>query len=370
MLEPEQNQQNSEAANAAAMGTEVSTQATGAESATVEAGAEASEAGEQQQQQSSADTTNVAEAGETKAAAEKPTIKFSDFDKITNPNAPTIEPVKPEPVKKSNARDYSGIAEADLPGFKEMGNRGFQLARTQYLENQQLKKDLAEAKTKTTPQQVQVFDHPEGYTLTPEFKQQSVRNNLATQIQRHYMTQLARAQQGHKWQDCDIDPKTGALLVSKEDQEPSPEHIAALTMFVQQSTQTAYVEQQKLNELGSKLQGGYQQAVSAVESAIQQYYKPLLDPKHPTAELQKKTMELVPAEFKAHPMSKLFVLTLAENARINGENKKMLAELATLKANKVDASKAQPTKASFVTGASNGKAPIKYSEMQALLAGR
>lgn len=316
------------------------------------------------------DTGANNEGGE-KAA--EPVVKFSELSEALGVAIDTpIEVKKPEEKQESvkpaqkfpaGARDYSGIPEEHHKLFKGMGNVEFDFAKKNYLENLELKKKVQEVEvTKGQPQKEIIYDHPEAYVLSKEYKEQSTRTNLASQIKTHYMRELAKAQQGLKWRDCDIDPKTGQLIYGEE-RVATPEDIASLTSFVQDATQQAYNEQQKLQQVKQSFGNQYQQSVATVEDAIQKYYKPLLDPKHPTAPLQQQAMELVPEQFRGHPMTKLFVLTLAENARLNGLNKKYESEKKLQEANKADAAKAQPTKTQLGSGGGqNGQATVKLSD--------
>jgi hypothetical protein len=344
------------ASTGAPEGGTVDTENTESVSTTLEAGEGSSETTEGEQTSNEPDGT-----GTTK------TVKFSDFQKL-NGEVGTQQPPPAKPQKfPAGARDYSGIAEEHKKLFKGMGNAEFNFAKQKYIENAELQKQIAELKAKPQQQTVQVYDHPEGYMLTPEYKTQSARSQVATNVKRHYMTQLAKAQRGERWTNVELDGQ-GNLKQVNEEQEPTPENIVQLTEWVTTLTQQEWDEKQKLNQLVQGSQTGYKSAVSKIDEAIQQYYKPLLDlkPEDPLKKLQDNATNLVPEQFRGHPMTKLFVLTLAENARINGQFKALQQELATLKQNKVDATKAQPTKAQFVSGKGGAKAPISFSRLKEL----
>jgi hypothetical protein len=322
------------------------------------------QATENTQEQAATENTQQTE----EKPAEKKPLTFEDIQKRIRGEEP--EPQKP--VAKPNLpkqRDMTGIAPEHHKLFRNMSGEAFDLAKEKYIQAQSLQAELENLKKNPQIKPVQVFDHPEGFVLSEDYRAQNYRTTIATEINSHYQTQLAKAMRGEKWNAGDVDPKTGKFVVDKTELEPTPENIAQLTGFVTQTSMQALTEQQKLSQVGQQYQQGYQSDVGKIEAAIESYYKPLTDPKHPTAKLQEETIKLVPERFRNHPMTKLFVLTLAENARINGESKAIRAELATLKANKVDASKAQPTKSAFVNGGS-GKAPMTFEQIQKMIADR
>lgn len=314
------------------------------------------------------DTTQAAENTDQTSepvAAKKP-LSYEDIQKRIRGEEPTPaeKPVaKPQP----KARDMTGIAPEHHKLFRNMSGEAFDLAKERYIQAESLRAEVETLKKTPQIKPVNVYDHPEGYTLSEDYRNQNYRTTVAAEINNHYQVQLAKAMRGEKWNTGDVDPKTGKFVVDKTEMDPTPENIAQLTGFVTQTSMQALAEQQKLAQVGQQYQQAYQDDVGKIEAAIEQYYKPLTDPKHPTAKLQEQTLGLVPERFRGHPMTKLFVLTLAENARINGESKALKQKLAALESNKVDAGKAQPTKQNFVNGNGGGKAPLSYSEIQRLM---
>jgi hypothetical protein len=318
-------------------------------------------------QQEAANTDQAAEPGEAKSEVKKP-LTYEEIKKQLRGEEPEVvakPPVKPQP----KARDMTGIAPEHHKLFRNMSGEAFDLAKEKYIKATALEQEVESLKKTPQIKPVNVYDHPEGYVLSEDYRNQNYRTTVSTEINTHYQTQLAKAMRGEKWRDGDIDPKTGKFVVSQTEQEPTPESIAQLTGFVTQTSMQALAEQQKLAQVGQQYQQAYQQDVGQIEAAIEQYYKPLTDPKHPTAKLQEQAKSLIPERFRNHPMSKLFILTLAENARINGESKALKQEMATLKANRVDAGKAQPTKPNFVSAPAT-KPTLTYSQMKEMLANK
>src|SRR5690606_37828357 len=154
--------------------------------------------------------------------------------------------------------------------------------------------------------------------------------NIADQIFAHWQRQEIAVRKGEQWQDIDLDPKTGKLILSapKDIGEDDEERIA---MF----KHNASLQAQKYRGHLEQFVGGFQQRHKADVQLIDQMNKEFFDgyekEDHPTQPLQKQVIEKIPASFRSHPLAKVLAYTVANNAILKGHYDKAMAELNKIK---------------------------------------
>lgn len=149
--------------------------------------------------------------------------------------------------KPPQARDFSGLTPEETSWFKNMGNQAFANLKPVYLEakrlreeNEQLKKSLNDASQNT------IYEHPEAYQFTPEFKSYSQNAALIDQEINHWRQQLASARAGEAWTPIVLDNEGKPVL--GEPREASPE---AESQIIDALTRAHAIK----TDLGNKIQG-------------------------------------------------------------------------------------------------------------------
>ncbi len=320
--------------------------------------------------------TNKEESDETKeevstsegeekeeVTAEKEEVGFSDFLKARGVEVDkTLIETKKEDKKEKKSftpRVLDDIPEEDRPLFKSMSNESFTKLKPIYLEYKTLKQENETLKNKK-PDGASVYGHPDAFTLTKEYRTYSRDYNLADQIKSHWALQSAKISRGEKWQDLDMDPKTGKLILS----EPKESNAEAET-FVGDQLQ---MSREQLSEAKNQLKGfidgystTYKNDLQVVNAATEKYFPGYSAKDHVTQPIQKAVIDALPASFRDNPVATLLAMTAANNAILMGRLKKALDEISKLKGIKSDVEGAQPKKGEFING-KGATGEIKFSD--------
>lgn len=137
----------------------------------------------------------------------------------------TPEPPEPEPSPaEATGRDYSGLAEDEIPVFKRMAASSFAFLKPRYLEakklkeeNDKLKADFEEAS------KASFYDNPDAYQVTPEFRHYTANiTHLDNEIS-HWKKQIANIRAGEKWIPIVLDSKGNPALGEPLDPDPAGE---------------------------------------------------------------------------------------------------------------------------------------------------
>jgi hypothetical protein len=295
---------------------------------------------------------------DSEPAAPKQEPKAEETQEETE-EKPTLS-TKPK-AKEVIARDYSVFEEGDREIFKNTRNDAFNRIKDIYAENKELKKKVAE-----TPKGTQVYGHPHAYALSPEYQQLSNTVGIASQIEDHWEQQLISVKKGGKWQDADIDPKTGKLVLGPvQDADDMTEF--QLGKHLRSAQNQTFRIQQKLENFQNDYSSKYQQSVKKIEGMKEQYFKAFQEDKNIGEAFKKSVAGIqseLPSEFQDHPLADLLAHTGAALMFIAQENKKLKAG-TTIKASvKADAAKAPPTKGSFVNTGKKSNGMPSFSDFQ------
>ncbi len=302
-----------------------------------------------------------AEADET-TGEEKKEVGFSDFLKARGVEIDKIdtEDKKQEPKKKEvQTRTFDDIAEEDRPLFKAMSNDSFNKLKPIYLEHKQLKVENETLKSRKPEGSASIYGHPQAFVLTKEYSTHSNDAALAEKIKSHWALQSAKVSRGEKWQDLDMDPKTGKLVLS-EPKESNAEAEAFIGDQLQFAREQTFDANKKLKSYIDNYGNTYNQDLQVVQAATEKYFPGYSDPKHATQPIQKAVIEALPVSFRDNPVAQLLAMTAANNAILMGRLKKALSEINKLKGIEDDTNKAQPRKGEFVNGKNTGGV-VKYS---------
>jgi hypothetical protein len=124
-------------------------------------------------------------------------------------NDQVVDGVKP--LKKSEARDYSGLEEAEAELLKKMSNEAFDYVKPRLVEAKTLKTQLKEkedALAKSAAKQVvSVLDHEQGFILDPEYQQLNASVSTIRREKAYLEQQLINIKQDKPWKRAIPDGK-------------------------------------------------------------------------------------------------------------------------------------------------------------------
>lgn len=251
--------------------------------------------------------------------------------------APEKEPTEEEELKLhgNTKRDYAGFNANQVKILKRLDNNRFQAISTEWRALQSAANKAVELATQLEEQKKIAagkgipqtwYEHPEAYSLTPEFRQLSTQYAQYDAVEAHYTEQIAAIQDGKPWTAIvGVNPQTGELQYSPE-QQPTPQAMANVNRALIQATTAKGQLQAKVDNLASNFANTHKQAASQIKNEIQGY----LDKLHPEVKPVDKDVEMVtnmlPAMYKNHPLawgfSQLVAMSFAQGRFL----KKLLSE--------------------------------------------
>lgn len=289
---------------------------------------------------------------------------------------PTIEPteeveedktVAGSTVKVKTSRDYTGIEDAHKPLFEKMGNESFDLAKKQYLEVKQLR---AENETiKKAPKPTSVVGHERAYLLEPKYQDLVGNVQGAEVVQKHWQIQLARIRRGEKWQDLDVDAKTGRFVTSELKDSTAEDEGNVITWLEQAAEQ-----KRKVTSEYQEFVGGYEKSfkgdLDALNNGIRQFFPDAEKPEMKKME-QEVINKYIPLSFRDHPVSRLWAHTVYEIAKRDKRIEELEKNGKKTTAIAKQAKDAPPTKKAMGAGVSNGTSGgVSFEDFQKVLSQR
>ena len=230
------------------------------------------------QSQSSSEETPPVEAGEdgqhaVEEVRAEPGNKVSDalkaFESARNDNGfPKPSTQVQQPEKKG--RDYSNLSAEEIPLFKKMGDRSFEVLKPIFLEHKQLKKDYEKLKSEhEASSKVSFFEHEEAYQLSPEYKNLSANaSSLDAEID-YWQQQLINIREGKNWAPLVLNEK-GQPAIGAE-QDPTPRAEAIILNGLQQAHALKTDVTNKLTSIQSSFSSqhkGFINGLAAVEKKV------------------------------------------------------------------------------------------------------
>lgn len=215
-----------------------------------------------------------------------------------------------QPIKKfPAARDYTGIAEADVPMFQRMSNEAYEKFRPIYdqhkqltTENAQLKEQVAKGGTagQLPPS---YYDHPNAYTLTPEYNQAVLESQEAAAVLEHWRTQLDEVRNGaQEYQTLVRDPRTGQILLGAKIPVDMRSQSQLENIFMNANSQ-ANQYQQKIGVIRDGFARTHQAAIKDLSDYEKAFFSPYEDGKHPLVPAIKDTLNQMHPAFRSNPLA-------------------------------------------------------------------
>jgi FtsZ-binding cell division protein ZapB len=245
----------------------------------------------------------------------KPAATTSGSEPKPKPSATPTDPADPgNPLDKvvekrgRKARDLSNLDDEEKSIFNNMSLEAYNRLYPAYLayrDNKDkletlpnLQKELEELRAK--PQHT-IYDHEEGYLLSPEYRNALVERNELSQIKDFWQQQLINAHAGKESYYLVQDAK-GNIDVSPTPRKASPEVIVELTERLNQSSQQVTSAAAKLSTFAESHKTKHNSYTSAVQSIHNKYFGKHEAALKPVAD---KFLNQYPAEFRGRPEAKL-----------------------------------------------------------------
>jgi len=278
---------------------------------------------------------------------------------------PKKEPEKQieRPVSKTEpSRDYSGLSEDEKKWFSRMSNDAFNNLKPIFLEYKKFPDTLKGKNTEIEQLKqgkVQLpssyYDHPEAYTLTPEWNQKLNAFNTANTAEQHLMKQLIKIKKGEDWEPLIENEHGIQRLSAKPVIEGDEFQVQSQLNHVQQFS---FKVRSELEGFSNDWKSKHKAAVDYIEEAATKLFPDFDKPDHPTAKLQKQIEEKIPESFRHHPLTKLVKFLAGQNALLNNRLTKMQGDVKAKSDAAKDTQASGPKKGETTTGATKAKKGI------------
>lgn len=274
------------------------------------------------------DTPKDDKSGEDKSAE-------SEEEDEQGEETPAKEPTEEELKLHGNTkRDYSGFNANQIKVLKRLDNgrftavsqewRALQSAASKSIElAQQLEEQRKIAEGKGIPDSW--YQHPEAYTLTPEFRQVSTQYSQYDQMERHYTDQIAAIQDGKPWVAVTGVDANGNLQFSQP-QQATPQAFALVNQALMQATTYKSQLQGKVEQLASNFQTTHKQAEAQLNTEVQKFIDKVHPDIKPVEVDEKNALGSMHPMYQNHPVAKSFAKSVAMNFAQGRMIAKLLAE--------------------------------------------
>ena len=123
-----------------------------------------------------------------------------------------------EPQTKPESRNYEEFDEAERPLLKQMSNAAFEKYSKNRKEMVEAKQQLEELRTKAPDSKLpeNFHEHPEAYTLSPEYREAAGNYGKAQTEYAHWKKQLINVRNGEPWQGIDGYNADGQMVAGKQ----------------------------------------------------------------------------------------------------------------------------------------------------------
>lgn len=275
---------------------------------------------QQTQQDNTADDTDLlAKFAEAKhnVLPEAPAVKKDDTQQTQQQNT-QVQTQQQKP--STDGRDYSGFSEEETEHFKRMGNDAFNYLKPRFLASKKMqeelnntKKSLEEAQKNTNKSGIpdSIYQHPDAYILTPEFRQAAEDVNKAQQVAEHWRQQsIAIAKGAKEVHGLALDGKGNLVLTGKVDATPEVEE--EVRTLVSNSQFQLMQAQGRLSGLKTVHQNNYQQASTSLQEFTNKSFAGFEDPKNKPVydPLIKQTIESFHPAFRNDPLMPILAKAL------------------------------------------------------------
>jgi hypothetical protein len=286
--------------------------------------------------------------------------------------------IKVEQTKQqSDKRDYSDLADEDVPLFKKMGNETFNKLKPMYLEHKKLKDEAVTKQAEIDKLRKgalpdNYFEHPRGYTLTPQFENAANTAIKAGQIVEHWEKQLNKIKNGDDtYQEIHINSQDGGFYLSKPIQA-TKESASEITDYLKGCEQQLMQKRIALQEMATSHGNTYKQAIDSVKAFEEQAFKNFTGENAKVLEpvVNDTINKVLPPAFHTNPLARSYAKALITLQQLGTAYKDAMEKLkagengkATIvEKEKIESKrKAGPTNSDMAAGGEDGKSSDNVS---------
>lgn len=275
--------------------------------------------------------TGEGDLEEAKSKNDSLELSLEEDDQVT----PDGEPVDPNKFKSPKpGRDYTKFIDPDMAeiasGLPNVLYAKFEQLAPKWKAALDENKTLREAAAKIPSFH---YEHPEGYVLSPEWPKLTAAFNAYDHETKHWENQLYAIEQGELWRDFrGYDEKGQPVYAVVQPLENGKVDVKA-RIHAQKNLQVAQNQYQQVQAAAQNHITTYGQKVQNAKNEIDALCKkafPSLDPvkfEGPDKEAYETVAQMVPEQFKNHPMTKIGQLTYVYALKIARQGMKWKKEL-------------------------------------------
>ena len=268
-----------------------------------------------------------------------------------------LEEDREEPQTKPGARNYDDFDEAERPLLKQMSNAAFEKYSKNRKEMVEAKQQLEELRGKSPESKSpeNIHEHPEAYTLSPEYREAANNYSKAQTEYNHWKKQLINVRNGESWQGIDGYNAEGRMMAGKQAYKATQ----SSEIDIESALQEAKNFMNQFGQQASHIQDNYSQIYNSAQDMLSEEQKKYFqwegdaeklknevdipDGKKATiGEIKKGFFDAMPGNFQKHPVTNLasnLYVTLQLYASELGKLKKQLDISET---NKKDSRRVEP----------------------------
>tara|TARA_R110000822_G_scaffold149358_1_gene288441 strand:- start:13 stop:1164 length:1152 start_codon:yes stop_codon:yes gene_type:complete len=262
-----------------------------------------------------------------------------------------------EPQAKPEPRNYEEFDEAERPLLKQMSNAAFEKYSKNRNEMVEAKQQLEELRSKSSDTKLpeNFHEHPEAYTLSPEYREAAGNYTKAQTEYAHWKEQLINVRNGEPWQGIDGYDADGKLVAGKQPFKATQ----SSEIDIESALQEAKNFMNQFGQQATHIQDNYSKIYSQADDMLSSEQKKHFEWEENAEKLQtsvdtpngkpatigdlkKGFFDAMPGNFQKHPVTNLasnLYVTVQLYAAELGKLKKQLDVSAT---NRKDSRRVEP----------------------------
>jgi len=287
-----------------------------------------------------------------------------------------------DPQTKTEARNYDDFDESERSLLKQMSNAAFEKYSKNRKEMVEAKQQLEELRGKAPESKSpeNLHEHPEAYTLSPEYREAANNYTKAQTEYGHWKQQLINVRNGEPWRGIDGYNETGQLVAGKQEYKATQ----SSEIDIESALQEAKNFMNQFSQQASHIQDNYSQIYNSAQSMLSDEQKKYFEweenseklktqvatPGGKAAtieEIKKGFFDAMPGNFQKHPVTNLasnLYVTLQLYASELGKLKKQLDISET---NKKDSRRVEPRSGRKSESASSDDEIFSVDDFEKLL---
>lgn len=269
--------------------------------------------------------------------AAKPKVEAKPKEEAA-PKVKETSIVDPKTTTAKVGRDVSAFDDKEQSLLKSMSNDAFNHFKPILLAHKNIQaviaekdKELATLKSGKVMLPDSYYENENGYLLDPAWNKAASNLNEASIVQDHWQQQMVNVRKGLPWKELTRNAQ-GQLTYGAEhatDADTGPE-AEALIMRTLQGAGNQYAQiQQQVYGIQNGFKSKYGAAMGALKEGLSKHFGYYDDPKNSHNETKEGVKQMIPAEFRSHPLAEGFARAVATMLAFQNENKNLKSGVIT-----------------------------------------